>query len=201
MIIITMSVPKKIIQVLGKRNIGEGKLEEITLDPMGDDDIRYYYPKAKILTFPELRNYSSIEALLPKDKSYVFLLFLQQSNSGHWTLLSRNNGKIEFFCSYGNRPEQILKWTKNLNSSLGQNVNYLQNLFNKTNMRVVYNPHDYQDKADSDISTCGRHDCFRLYTILKYNFDLDRYFYMMSNLKRKTGDNYDQIVSEYLPKM
>jgi hypothetical protein len=68
-------------------------------------------------------------------------------------------------------------------------------------MRVVYNPIDYQNKRDTDISTCGRHDCFRLYTILKYDMDLNTYYNMMVDLKKKTGMNYDEIVSEYIPKM
>lgn len=195
-----MSVPKKIIEVLNERNIGEGKLEEITLDPMEDSDIRYYYPDAKILTFPELKNYSKIETLLPRDKSYFFLLFLQTQNSGHWTVVSRHNNRIEFFCSYGNKPEQILDWTKNMNASLNQRENYLQNLFNKTSINVVYNPIGYQNKKNSDIATCGRFDCFRVYTILKYNMNLDKFYEMMKNLKRITGLNYDEIVSEYLPK-
>lgn len=194
-------IPKKIMEVLDKRNIDDDKIDEITVEPMGDDDIRYYYPKAKILTFPELKNYSSIEQLLPKDKSYFFLLFLQTPNSGHWVVLSRHNNRIEFFCSYGSRPEQILNWSKDINASLGQGENYLQNMFNKTKMRVVYNNVDYQDKKDSAISTCGRFGCFRVYTILKYNMDLTEFFIMMENLRRKTGNSYDDIVSEYIPRM
>ena len=41
---------------------------------MGDDDIRYYLPKATIITYDELSNCKQIEDLLPKHKSYFILL-------------------------------------------------------------------------------------------------------------------------------
>ena len=194
-----MPIPKKIIQVLDSRNISDSKLDNIIDTSMGDDTIRYYYPTAKILTFPQLKNYSSIEELLPSDKSYFFLLFLQTPTSGHWCIVSRHNGKIEFFCSYGSKPEQILAWTTSINQQLGQATNYLSNLFNKTKLKVVYNPIGYQSKKEG-VSDCGRHDCFRLYTILKYDMDLNKFHTMMVDLKKKTGNSYDEIVSEYIPK-
>jgi len=196
-----MPIPKKIMEVLDNRNIPDKKLEKIELEPMGDDDINYYYPSARTLTYPELQKYKTIETLLPNDKSYIFLLFLQTANSGHWTLLSRHNNRIEFFCSYGSKPQQILNWTTDINAELGQSVPYLQQLFNDTKMRVVYNPYDYQSKKNTDISTCGRHDCFRLYTILKYDMDLNTFHTMMTDLKKKSGLTYDEIVSMYLPKL
>lgn len=194
------AIPKKIIQVLDSRNISESKLNNIIDTSMGDDDIKYYYPNAKILTFPELKKYSSIEELLPSDKSYFFLLFLQTPNSGHWTICSRHNGKIEFFCSYGSKPEQILTWTTSLNQQLGQATDYLGNLFNKTKLKVVYNPIGYQSKKE-EVSDCGRFDSFRIYTILKYDMDLNKFHNMMVDLKKKTGNSYDAIVSEYIPKI
>ena len=193
-------IPKKIIEVLNDRDLTAGKVNTIIDAAMADDDITYYFPKAKILTFPELKNYSSIEELLPKDKTYFFLLFLSAPNSGHWVVVSRHNGKFEFFCSYSSRPEDILGWTKKINQSLGQSVDYLGQLFNKTKLKVVYNPICYQSKREA-VSSCGRYCCFRIYTILKYNMDLNKFHNMMVDLKKKTGKSYDAIVSEFVPKM
>ena len=192
--------PNKIIEVLDDRNLSAGKVNTIIDAAMADSDISYYYPKAKILTFPELKNVSNIEELLPKDNTYFFLLFLSAPSSGHWVVLSRHNGKIEFFCSYGSNPEDILGWTKSINQSLGQGVDYLSQLFNKTKLRVVYNPICYQSKKQN-VSDCGRYCCFRIYTILKYNMDLNKFHNMMVDLKKKTGKSYDQLVSEFVPKM
>jgi len=195
-----MPIPKKILQVLDSRNLTDAKVDIIEKEAMGDDDIKYYFPKAKIISFPELANVSNIEELLPKDKTYFFLLFLSAPSSGHWTVVSRHNSKIEFFCSYGSKPEDILKWTTRLNPQLGQSVNYLGQLFNKTKLKVVYNPIGYQSKKP-DVSDCGRYDCFRVYTILKYDMDLNTFHHMMLDLRKKTGKSYDEIVSEFVPKM
>jgi hypothetical protein len=193
-------IPKKIIEVLDDRGLSAGKVATIIDAAMGDDDITYYFPKAKILTFPELADVSNIEDLLPRDKTYFFLLFLSAPNSGHWTVVSRHNSKIEFFCSYGSRPEAILGWTKTINKQLGQSTDYLGQLFNKTALKVVYNPIGYQSK-NPDVSDCGRFDCFRVYTILKYDMDLNKFHAMMVDLKKRTGKSYDKIVSEFIPKM
>jgi hypothetical protein len=58
-----------------KRQFGEGNPEiaEIEKDPMGDDDIKKYFPNAKIIKYSELANYNDITQLLPKDKSFFFL--------------------------------------------------------------------------------------------------------------------------------
>jgi len=79
-------IPKKIIEVLDDRDLSAGKVEKIIDAAMGDDDIKYYFPKAKILTFPELANYTDIEKLLPKDKTYFFYCSyqLQIRGIGRW---------------------------------------------------------------------------------------------------------------------
>jgi hypothetical protein len=177
-------------------------LKKIALEPMGDDDIKFYYPNSKILTYPQLKTYSSIEELLPKNKSYCFLLYLQSENSGHWTLLSRNNNCIEFFCSYGSSPSTPLKWTpENLRKQLKMNIPYLDILLSNTKMNVKYNPIDYQNKINLDVSTCGRHCVCRLNTILDDNMKLEEYYNMIQEIKKKTNKSYDDIVSSIISKM
>lgn len=178
------------------------KLKQIELTSMGDNDIRTYYPTSKIITYPELKNYSSIEELLPKNKSYTFLLYLQTPNSGHWTLLSRNNNVIEFFCSYGSTPSTPLKWTKeSIRKNLGMNIPYLDLLLSKTKKNVIYNPIDYQNKINLDISTCGRHCLCRLNTIIDDNLNLNDYYKLISNIKNKTNKTYDEIVASLVQKL
>ena len=177
------------------------EMEELQREPMGDDDIKFYYPNAHIITYPDLRKYRTIEDLLPKNKSYCFLLYLQTPNSGHWTLLSRNNNVIEFFCSYGSSPSTPLKWTpKNVRKKLGMNIPYLDKLLSKTNIPVIYNPIDYQNKVDLEVSTCGRHCVCRLNTILDDNQKLTDYYKMISSIKKETGKSYDDIVSSLINK-
>jgi len=198
------NIPKVInnkINDLLDEPIKKERLKKIELKSMSDGDINYYFPKARILTYEELKRYNTILKLLPKETDYAFLLFRQTQSSGHWCLLTRHNNLIEFFDSYGNKASKILDWTNDINESLGQSIPYLDILFNKSPLKVVYNPIDYQNKTNYDISTCGRHCCFRLYTILKYDMNLNDYYDMMKALKKKTKKSFDEIVSLYLQKL
>ena len=195
-------VQKEIINTIQNNNISEKEVEQLEYEPMGDDDIRHYYPNSRIVTYPELKKYKTMEQLLPKDKDYIFLLFLSTPNSGHWCLLSNNNNVYEFFCSYGSSPSTPLRWLdSNKRKELGQQIPYLDNLLSRTNKDVIYNPIDYQNNRDLEVSTCGRHDCFRLMTILKHNMSLTKYYEIMKNLKSKLNMTYDEIVSDYINKL
>jgi hypothetical protein len=73
---------------------------------MDDTDIRFYLPDVKILTYSELTNIKKIEDLLPRHKSYFILLYpVQSEQSGHWVCLTRYSKTIEYFDSYGLKPD------------------------------------------------------------------------------------------------
>tara|TARA_R110000868_G_scaffold29555_2_gene109934 strand:+ start:588 stop:1199 length:612 start_codon:yes stop_codon:yes gene_type:complete len=195
-------IPQQIKQRLIDVEYTPQKMKEIEYDSMGDDDIRDYFPNIKIITYPELKNYNAIEQILPHDKSHCIVLYLQTPSSGHWSMLSKNNNCIEFFCSYGSSPSTPLKWTpESVRIKLNQNVPYLDILLSKTKERVIYNPIDYQNNRDLKVSTCGRHCCLRLTTILKYNMPLNDYYEMMKKIKTTMNMTYDEIVSEYIDKI
>jgi len=177
-------------------------VSEIEYDAMGDDDIKFYFPNSKIITYPDLKKYKTIEELLPHEKSHIFLLYLNKKNSGHWTLLSHNNNCYEFFCSYGSSPSTPLKWLDaDKRKELKQDIPYLDFLLSNTKKNVIYNPIDYQNNKDLKISTCGRHDCFRLMCIIKYNLPLTKYYEIMKHLKEKLNMSYDEIVADFINKM
>jgi hypothetical protein len=67
------------------------KIEDI---PMSDLDIKFYFPKAKIYTYKDLRRFNSIDQLLPKDKDYCFVLYEHSPRSGHWVALMKNKKKM-----------------------------------------------------------------------------------------------------------
>jgi DNA adenine methylase len=193
---LTPTEKKMVKQKYGEKN---PVIEEIQGEPMGDDDIRKYYPKAKIIKYSELKNYSDIRQLLPKNKSFFFLLYERTKNVGHWVLVSRYNDDgietIEFFCSYGSKIDEPLNWTPiGMRVQLGQDKPYLSQLLNKSNFRVIYNPVQYQSKS-SKIATCGAYDTLRAGELEKHNTNLEEFNDMLTEVKKATGLNYDEIVS------
>lgn len=193
---LTPTEKKMVKQKYGDKN---PVIEEIQAEPMGDDDIRKYYPKAKIIKYSELKNYSDIRQILPKNKSFFFLLYERTQNVGHWVLVSRYNDDgietIEFFCSYGSKIDEPLNWTPiGMRVQLGQDKPYLSQLLNKSNFRVIYNPVQYQSKS-SKVATCGAYDTLRAGELEKHNTNLEEFNDMLTEVKKATGLNYDEIVS------
>ena len=174
-------------------NLQGGSMEEVELNSISDTELKYYLPDCNIKTYPELRNIKDIEELLPKNDSYFILLYLDTPNSGHWTTLKRFNNDIQYFCSYGTYPDKQMNWYgKELRKELGESELYLTKLLNKTGLNVNYNDIDYQNKDNLDIVTCGRW-CI---DFIKSKKNLKEYYKMMSKLKKDTGKDYDELVSE-----
>ena len=81
--------------------------------PMDDKDIRHYLPNARLLTYNDLSKIENITDLLPKHKTYFILLYpVVSETNGHWVCLTRYRKTIEYFDSYGNKPDQPLTWGK-----------------------------------------------------------------------------------------
>jgi hypothetical protein len=169
--------------------------EEVKEDPLGDDVIRKYLPNCKILKYSQFRNFNNIEDILPNEKDYCIILYENQPNSGHWTAIMRFDDKIEYFDSYGNKPDLPLSWVSNeTNNLLGQDKPYLSYLFNKTPLEVYFNDYPYQ-VSKKDVNTCGRHCIFRILCMLKIDYDLEQYCNFIKGLKWKSKENFDDIVS------
>jgi hypothetical protein len=193
-------LPAAIKRKLDDTEFSPSKMEQIEEYSLSDSDVRHYLPNCSIISYPDLKNYSSIDELLPQNKSFFILLFLETENSGHWTAVMKINNTIEFFCSYGSSPITPLRWNKDANEALGIHAPYLNQLLDKSPLPVYYNPIDYQDMKDLDIATCGRHCCSRIICMRDYDMNLNQYYDMMRQAKAEEKQTYDQIVSELYPK-
>jgi len=161
---------------------------------LGDDDIKNLLPDAKIIDYEQLKNYNSIDELLPNDKDYIIILYEHEQNSGHWVLVSKNNGKIEFFCSYGIAPDHQLKWVDyNTRKELGSDVPHLSYLFDSCPYEVIYNEIPYQSE-DQSIATCGKYCVVRVKT-MKQGIPLEKFQKFMKSSKPKNM-SYDEYINE-----
>jgi len=89
--------------------LNEEQQEQVEATPLGDDDLRKYFPSAKVITYKELNDYNNLAELLPNEKSFAFLLMESSPNKGHWIALSRYGDEIEVFDSYGGAPDTQIK--------------------------------------------------------------------------------------------
>jgi hypothetical protein len=81
------------------------------------------------------------------------------------------------------------------------NIPYLDRLLSNTKKNVIYNPIDYQNKRNLDISTCGRHCLCRLNSIIDDDLKLNNYYKLISSIKKKSNKTYDEIVASLVQKL
>ena len=191
----------KVAKQLLNKVAGEANAEvkAISETPMGDDNIRKYFPNAKILTYKELADIDNITELLPAPKAFFFLLYEQAVNTGHWVVINRyiDNGRdtICYFCSYGSKIDAPLKWNSPLkNAELGQDRPYLSNLLRKSGKTIQYNKVQYQSKT-SPKATCGAFATLWIKANLRDNMNLAEFHDWITEIKKETGLSYDAIAS------
>lgn len=172
-------------------------LEKIVDKPMGDDTIHEILPKCPIILYNELKNYHNINQILPKVKSYAIILYQDSPHSGHWTAIMKPNEKeIEYFDSYGKKVDDPLRWSsRETKHNLGIDAPYLSHLLEKSGKKIVWNKMKFQKDNDPEISTCGRHCCFRIQMMKNRGYNIHQYQKMMEAIKKKTGKDYDELVS------
>jgi hypothetical protein len=161
-----------------------------------NDILRFIRPmNAKILEYPEIYNFKTIEELI-NPYGIVVLLYLIEENFGHWVCLFKShNNKIEFFDPYGVFPDDELNFGSEVYKLNKKNVDrwltrLLLNYMNNGN-KVDYNEYQFQ-KFSKNIATCGRHCAFR---IINKNISIDKYKKLMDELKKASGLSYDEIVT------
>ena len=196
----------KIAKTIMNKVAGEANAEvkAISETPMGDDNIRKYFPNAKILKYSELADIQDITQLLPQNKSFFFLLYEQSLNTGHWVVVNRykDNGRdtICFFCSYGSKVDGPLYWNSNAkNQELGQSRPYLTELLQKSGKQLQYNKIQYQSKA-SPVATCGAFATLWIKANLRDNMTLQDFHDWIAEIKKETGLSYDAIASNAISK-
>ena len=127
--------------------------------PFTDNDI-LKFSNCNLILYEDLKDYSDIDEVLGPENKCI-LLYQQEKNYGHWVCLTRaRNGDIEFFDSYGRKPDYQFKYsTYNKNNG----PKYLSILLINCPYRVIYNPFRLQSKRVADMSTCGRWVSLRLH--------------------------------------
>jgi hypothetical protein len=109
-----------------------------------------------IIKYSELANYNNIEELLPNDKDYKIILVETKRNSGHWTAVIRNKNVIEYFDSYGIRPDGEFRFISMIMQKLlGESKHFLSKLLKDTKLKVEWNNIEFQQDG-SNVCTCGR---------------------------------------------
>lgn len=171
------------------------EIKQIEADPLTDKEIKEYLPDVPIIKYSDLSEISSIEQLLPKDKTYVICLYEESPNVGHWICFLRYNNIFEYFDSYGEKIDSPLNWTSvGIRKELDQYTPYLSNLLKKSKLKVVQNKTKYQ-KESSNIATCGRWCIFRILSNRKEDIDLPEFKQLIKKCIKTFKVPNDELIS------
>lgn len=173
----------------------QNDLKKVKLEPMSDNTIEKYLKNPNIIEYKDLKNYKTIDNLLPKNDDYVIILY-RHDTAAHWVALLRQHDRIEHFCSYASKPDEYyFDWCPmSVNLAHGQNEPYLSQLLNKCPYEVIYNPIQYQSEK-GNIASCGRYACVRLLMMLTHDMNLNDYYNYLHRKKKEYNRSYDDLIS------
>lgn len=192
----------KYLATLEGSGLNKGELREIRQEALTDLDIKQYIPNAKIMSSSDFKKFNNINEVLPNQKDCVFIIYESKPNYGHWCLLSKYAPNIiEYFDSYGGKPDAPLKWVNRAKQDqldLKPYISYLLEHAKQAGCDIIYSSKHFQKNSSKKlgkIASCGRHCILRALCILKDNQALSDYIKMLNMIKEITGYDYDDIVS------
>lgn len=157
----------------------DGGMKQVQALALSDGDIRKLLGNVPIITNRQLPSVSAIDDLFDGQGRCIMLYTPHDPTSGHWVCLIRKPTHIEYFDSYGDKPD--------IADDLGDQPPLLTQLLKASGMPVFYNTHQFQ-KERGDVATCGRHVVCRLLYAPK---SLDQYAAAI----KKSGLSPDDFVS------
>jgi hypothetical protein len=143
----------------------------------------------RILKYSELKNYETINDLLPNINDFVILLLEDSQNHGHWTCLMKyDNDKYYYFNSYGKKYDTDLSVVPMcIRRILGQENKEIARLLDgKT---CSWNKNAFQNERSQ---VCGRYCILAVSMITKMGFsppDFERFLLEKSKLANKSVDS------------
>ena len=144
----------------------------------------------KALHIPVI-SYRRLASSILKPGKGVVILFETRPNVGHWTLLFDRGNSIEFFDSYGLKPDQELrKIDKSYRIESNQLYPKLLTLLSESGRKIEYSPYKLQ-RIGASVNTCGRWVVIRY---LNKNLTIDEFHKSIMNLARKEGLTPDKLV-------
>lgn len=138
--------------------------------------------KVKVITYPELKRYRTLEELLyPYDS--VVILYETIPDYGHWTCLFKypKGNIVEFYDPYAGKPDSQLGYSIQTANDVNNEpllVRLLYDYVVRKGGEIRYND-EPQQRLAKEIATCGRHCVVRL--VMK-NIPIDDYIWLFENV-------------------
>lgn len=153
--------------------------------PLNGFEMQFLNPDAKIITYDKLNKINTVDELFG-NYNYVIILYLLKSRcDGHWVCLFKNSVGINFFDSYGKKPDyQIDNLTPQQRKEYNEKTQRLHQILKHEH--VKYNNRQLQQKGTM---TCGDFVSHRMHHSYLDNAEYRRKFF--------NGKYPDVVVADY----
>ena len=159
--------------------------ENLLVYPLNGDEMLKLNPEARLITYDKLNSVFDIDEVFKNSNKVIILYLLQNRNCGHWVCLFKNNQGIQFFDSYGHKPDyEIDNLTEHQRKDYNEKRNRLTDLM--VGKKVFYNDYKFQQKGTM---TCG---CFVSHRLNNYFLTDNEYIDELKKIK-----NPDLFVASY----
>ena len=172
--------------------------------PMSDADLEKYTGVAPedILKYCDLKNYATVDELLPEDKSFRIILIEKNYNNGHWVAIMRHGQTVEYFNSYGLRWDADWKFiTRMIRTILGEGTNEMSRLMAQADddgYQTIWNHTRFQ-KFSPTVNTCGRWCTLRVET-MRMGYSLPEFTEFVHDQAKRLKQSTDFVVSRFVSK-
>jgi len=133
------------------------KIEKLKQYPLSDSEIQKITGH-KLVIYPELYNYDTLEHLLHMNNGSVIIMYMQniEGSYGHYVCLNKISDKeVEMLDPYGLFPDKQLKFSDyKVNRVHKQDHTYLSWLLYNSLYKLSYNHYKFQ-KKNPPSQTCG----------------------------------------------
>lgn len=151
----------------------------------GEDILRIADGQCVVISYEDLHNLETLDSvLLPYDA--VVILYQTSEDFGHWVTLLRRGNTLEFYDSYGLKPDEELDLSNAFHKRVheGKVVPHLSHLMKQDGYRVVYNKERLQ-KNLADVNSCGRYAALR---VRLRNFSMNKFNGLLKDNRAYTAD-------------
>lgn len=150
---------------------------------LSDSDIRKFIKN--IIVYDDLHKFTPQTLLDMLPVAILYQPYSTNPNMGHWTLIHKVPGSIEFFDSYGFKPDgQFREMEYQQPHHIARLLLHLMNLSN-----MSYNQYQLQRRG-SGIATCGRWIIVRN---MFSSYDLDRFVRAIKLVSDTMGISPDEL--------
>jgi hypothetical protein len=170
-------------------------MNKTIMTPLSDGLVRQALGNnTRILKYSELKNYETIDDLLPNINDFFIVLLEEEMNSGHWTCMMRTPTCYYYFNSYGQKYDvDISVIPMCIRKILGEDKREISRLLDgKT---CEWNNTKLQgDKSQ----VCGRFCVLTITMICMLGYSPNDYINFLKKKKDELGKSYDEIVAKFV---